>query len=360
MRAPNEIDFWRGFALVTIFIDHVPGIFFENYTMRNFGICDAAELFVFLAGCSMRLLIDGRRGRLPVLESTIRLESRAITIYTVQLILTQLALAITAAGALYFANPQFLEWNNAEAAFQDPVETQLGLALLTHQLFYFDILPLYVVLMAMAPLFVTADRISRWLPLPLSLALYFAIHKSGINIPTWPVEGRWYFNPFTWQLVFVLGFVLADPVGPLAVLRKYRLPLRVIGFFIVAAGLWVALKEWTPDPLAMPEPRLLFTFDKTFAAPARILHLLALVALIGGTFVYIDRAIPWVTGFLSMLGRNSLWVFSLGSITALLSQYVRYMLGGSLWVDSAVLAVGIISMGFTAWTVEWRVRTRKS
>jgi len=29
-------------------------------------------------------------------------------------------------------------------------------------------------------------------------------------------------------------------------------------------------------------------------------------------------------------------------------------------VDTAVLGVGIISMGFTAWTVEWRVRTRKS
>jgi hypothetical protein len=328
--------------------------------MRNFGICDAAELFVFLAGCSMRLLIDGRRGRLPVLESTIRLESRAITIYTVQLILTQLALAITAAGALYFANPQFLEWNNAAAAFQDPVETQLGLALLLHQLFYFDILPLYVVLMAMAPVFVAADRVSRWLPLPLSLALYFIIHKTGINIPTWPVEGRWYFNPFTWQIVFVLGFVLSDPVGPLAILRKYRVAMRFIAAPIVAAGLWVALKDWTPDPLAMPEPRLLFTFDKTFAAPARILHLLALVALIGGSFVYIDRAIPWVTGFLSMLGRNSLWVFSLGSITALLSQYLRYMLGGSLWVDSTVLAIGLISMGFTAWAVEWRVRTRKS
>jgi hypothetical protein len=176
--------------------------------------------------------------------------------------------------------------------------------------------------MAMAPAFVAADRVSRWLPLPLSLALYFFIHKTGMNIPTWPVEGRWYFNPFTWQLVFVLGFVLADPIGPLARLRKHRLALRAIALPIVLVSLWVAL--------------------------------------IGGLFVYIERAIPFLAGFLSMLGRNSLWVFSLGSITALLSQYVRYTLGGSFWVDTAVLGVGIISMGFTAWTVEWRVRTRKS
>ena len=51
MRAPNEIDFWRGFALVTIFINHVPGIYFERFTYRNVSLSDSAELFVFLAGC---------------------------------------------------------------------------------------------------------------------------------------------------------------------------------------------------------------------------------------------------------------------------------------------------------------------
>ena len=36
--------------------------------------------------------------------------------------------------------------------------THIGLALLTHQLGYFDILPLYVVLMLMAPVFALIDR----------------------------------------------------------------------------------------------------------------------------------------------------------------------------------------------------------
>ena len=50
MRDPNAIDFWRGFALVTIFINHIPGNTFERYTFSQYGISDAAELFVFLAG----------------------------------------------------------------------------------------------------------------------------------------------------------------------------------------------------------------------------------------------------------------------------------------------------------------------
>ena len=84
MRGPNEIDFWRGFALLTIFIDHVPGLVFSNYTMRYFGLCDAAELFVFLAGWSLRLLMDGRKEPMSLPSAVMRLETRAMTIFFAQ------------------------------------------------------------------------------------------------------------------------------------------------------------------------------------------------------------------------------------------------------------------------------------
>ena len=54
MAAPAKridgIDFWRGFALLTIFIDHMPESIFQHVTQKNFGFSDAAELFVFLSG----------------------------------------------------------------------------------------------------------------------------------------------------------------------------------------------------------------------------------------------------------------------------------------------------------------------
>ena len=196
MRGPNEIDFWRGFALLTIFIDHVPGLIFSNYTMHYFGLSDAAELFVFLAGWSLRLLMDGRKEPMSLPNAIMRLETRALTIFFAQLIITQMALALTAAGSIILENPLFLEWNNASAAFEDPLQTQVGIVLLSHQMGFFDILPLYVVLIAGAPLCVICDRIWKWLPLLLSLGLYAVILYTGVNLPTWPVEGRWYFNPF--------------------------------------------------------------------------------------------------------------------------------------------------------------------
>ena len=59
MAAPPKridgIDFWRGLALMMIFIDHVPENVFQHVTQKNFGFSDAAELFVFLAGVSVAL-----------------------------------------------------------------------------------------------------------------------------------------------------------------------------------------------------------------------------------------------------------------------------------------------------------------
>ena len=360
MRVPNEIDFWRGFALLTIFIDHVPGLFYESYTMRHFGISDAAELFVFLAGWSMRLLMSNRKEPMPLPSAIMRLETRALTIFFTQLIITQMALALTAAGAIWLENPLFLEWNNASAAFEAPIETQVGIVLLSHQMGFFDILPLYVVIIAGSPICVVSDRIWKWLPLVLSVALYAIILTTGVNLPTWPVEGRWYFNPFAWQLVFVLGYMLADAKGPLTALRAHKRALRWLGLAGVAAGVAIGVTDYSPDPLAVPNPKLFFMFDKTFATPARILHLLALVALFNGAFAIVERRLRPLARFFSMLGRNSLHVFCVGSLFALASQFGRYILGGSILVDTLVLLMGIITMAVTAWIVEWRVRSRAS
>ena len=56
-RSPRDlrIDFFRGLALVMIFVNHVPGNVFETLTSRNFGFSDATEIFVFLAGYAAAL-----------------------------------------------------------------------------------------------------------------------------------------------------------------------------------------------------------------------------------------------------------------------------------------------------------------
>ena len=219
-RQANAIDFWRGFALVTIFINHIPGVFYERLTYRNLSISDSAELFVFLAGWSLGLLVVSGREPVTAPRLVARLGGRALTIYAAQILISSLALAMLAAAAYSFDNPLILEWHNAAAVFQDPALAHIGLVLLTHQLGYFDILPLYVVLMLAAPLIALIDRFAWPLLVPLSLTLYLSSLIVPFTAPTWPVPGQWFFNPFAWQVIFVLGFALSRDEGLGAVVRR--------------------------------------------------------------------------------------------------------------------------------------------
>ena len=367
-REPNAVDFWRGFALITIFIDHIPGLFYARYTLVNYSVADAADLFVFLAGWSLRLMADGGGRQMPTRNVMLRLFGRALEIYAAQVLITMLAIALLATSAMEFDNPLLLEWNNAAAVFSDPVPTHIGLAVLTHQLGYFDILPLYVVLMLMAPVFALIDRTVPWLLLPASAALYFAALALRLTLPTWPVSGTWFFNPLAWQLVMVLGFTLARAdygIGALA--RRHIVWLRVVGVPIVILGGLIVWFDWWPDPTTLPHPRLLFINDKTWETPVRLIQFLAVVAVFSLAFRYIRRLgeLPYaewlvmpLIRMLAMLGRNSLYVFCVGSLLSLSAQVVRFYYRGSVGVDSAVVVCGIIIMAFTAWLAESRQRSR--
>jgi hypothetical protein len=358
MRSANEIDFWRGVALVSIFINHIPGFTFERLTHRNFGLSDSAELFVFLAGWSLRLVTEKASEHMGFGRLLLRLTARGVTLYAAHVLITMLAIGLIAAAALTFENPLFLEWHNTAAVFQDPVPTHLGLILLTHHLGFFDILPLYIVLMFAAPVIAAIDRVAPKLLLPASLALYATALTFNLNLPTWPVEGRWYFNPLAWQLTFVLGFVLGGGSTLSQLAARNRTALRLVGAAIVAAAAVIVLSNYEPDPLQLPNPKLFFIFDKTYETPARLIHFLAVAATFAGSFVIVRRYVPRFARFLSMLGRNSLNVFCVGSILSLGGQLVRFIFGGSIGVDTVVLSVGIAVLGFTAWLSELRDRLR--
>jgi len=368
-REPNAVDFWRGFALITIFIDHIPGLVYGKYTLINFSISDAADLFVFLAGWSLRLMADGGGRQMPTRNVMLRLFGRALEIYAAQVLITMLAIAMLALTSIAFDNPLLLEWHNAAAVFNDPVPTHIGLALLSHQLGYFDILPLYVVLMLMAPFFALIDRLAPQLLLPASGALYVVALAFRLTLPTWPVSGTWFFNPLAWQFVFVLGFSIARADAGLgALVRRHIRWVRIVAFVLLVYLTFGVVFDVLWDPTHMPEPKLFFLLDKTWATPPRLIQFLTLVAVFSAVFPYLCRfaELPYVhypmdalIRMFAMLGRNSLYVFCVGSLLSLTAQFLRFIYRGTVGVDTAVVISGIIIMAFTAWLAESRQRTRR-
>jgi len=356
-RALNEVDFWRGYALIAIFINHIPGIYFEQFTHRAFGLSDSAELFVFLAGFSLRYLAESRTENLVGMRLFMRLEARAFTIYAAQIVIVALALAMMAATALLLDTPLVLQWNNASAFFESPVQTQVGIILLAHQMGYFDVLPLYIVMMCFAPLVVALGRLSLRILLFYSVTVWALTLFSELNLPTWPVEGVWFFNPFAWQLQFVLGYVLARPKQVMDFIESKRTEFRVLGLVLTSVGLWLAIIQWAPNPFELPEPRLFFMNDKTSLSPMRILHMLGLVMLFGGLFDWVSRwsGFRFISGPFCLLGRNSLHVFCAGSLLSLAGQIVRFTTPAGLVIDTLVLLIGVAAMLAIAWGNEWRI-----
>src|SRR5262245_59480847 len=95
----DAIDFWRGFALLTIFITHVPDNILSELTHKNFGFSDAAEAFVFLSGISVALaygayFFKGETG--GGVRAVLR---RAFKLYWVQILLSFLVIVLFAAAA---------------------------------------------------------------------------------------------------------------------------------------------------------------------------------------------------------------------------------------------------------------------
>jgi hypothetical protein len=57
-----RLDFFRGLAILIIFIAHIPENPWANYTPGRFGFSDAAEIFIFVSGFAVALAF----GRLSI------------------------------------------------------------------------------------------------------------------------------------------------------------------------------------------------------------------------------------------------------------------------------------------------------
>jgi hypothetical protein len=103
----------------------------------------------------------------------------------------------------------------------------------------------------------------------------------------------------------------------------------------------------------VPEPRLFFVCNKTYATPIRLVQFLALIAIATAAYPAIKRAVPSVVEFLSMLGRHSLLVFCVGSILSLAGYIARFVYEPDLVVDTVVVISGIAIMALAAQLAEW-------
>ncbi len=189
-------------------MDDLPGPYSAQllnwFTLRSYGFSDAAEIFVFISGYSIGFSYGPAVKANQFLAAAKRLWTRASQLYVAHILLFLFFTAQIARTAARFDNPMYKDQFNV-AQFLDRADVMIGQALLlTYKPVNLDVLPLYIVLMLTAPAVLWGLlRGPNW-PLLCSAVLYFAARHFDWNLPSFP-DGKWYFNPFAWQFLFVFG-----------------------------------------------------------------------------------------------------------------------------------------------------------
>lgn len=368
-----RLDAFRGLALIMILIDHMPGNPYETVTYRNLGFSDAAEGFFILSGVAAGLAYSGRFGRDTRAQSGLwsavaPMWKRSWTLYLVHLMLTLWAIVIFSAAADVFGDPAFFDKHNLGSVFTNPEEVFFGIVTLGHQIGYVNILPVYSLLLLGAPLMILLALSRPWVALALSAAIWFVAGTWNINLHNYPNGGVWFFNPLSWQLIFVIGLTTG-----IAMRRGERLVPVHRGLFGLALG-WLILVfawrmipplgealnhlMWRLDQAGLPS--IFFSQNKTNLGLPRLLHALAMV--------YVLSCIPAVrratahgwAGPLRLMGQHGLLVFGLSVVLSLAGQVLMTGFDEAGWTLWLLTPVCVALMFAAAWIAERTSKRSKS
>ena len=332
-----RVDVFRGAALMMIFVDHIPDDMLNRITMHNFGFCDAAEVFVLLAGFSAMLAYGRAFDRDGAIGGLRRVAVRCARIYVFQLGL----LIVTFLAVRAWMNHTHLQSGIFGPILNHPVVGLSRAVVLGALPSYLDILPLYVVLLAIFPAIYLMIRFSPVLALGVSAGLWaLALVDHNLDLPNWLDSNGWYFDPFAWQFLFTIGSVLSLVVAK----NDGALPRR--GWLVALCWVYLAFACLESIPWhdwSLPDLRLIVMNapDKSRLNPLRILDMVAVFYVVmSSDVVRRVAASPWMRP-LDLCGRHSLEVFSTSCVIALFARLFFKSYGVGLAPEIIVNVVGL-------------------
>jgi len=305
-----QLDFFRGFALMVIFINHMPANPWFWYTPSRFGLSDAAEIFVFLSGFASALAYGRCFERAGFWLGSVRIMHRCGQIYAAHLASFLLMALICVVGNRWVPGTDDIQRLNIGYFFDNTQQAVLDLFSLAYVPNYFDILPMYLVLIMWVPVVWVLTQFHSALAISFSVLIYGAAWYYGWELTADPTTGRpWYFNPFNWQLMFFTGFGLG--AGWLRIPGRHWLVLLACALFVLVSiplgheATYRQVAFW--GALRMPLEPLL---DKSHLGLLRWAHLLALAYLMNQLCKWKPQ---WLTKGLPRLiikmGQQSLPIF---------------------------------------------------
>lgn len=309
-----------------ILIAHITNNPWTLWIPARFGFSDATEIFVFCSGMASAIAFGAVFARAGWVMGTVRIMHRVWQIYWVHLGVFFLTLALLQMLNMtgIFPHDQ-VNQVNLDPFIDNTGPNLIGLLTLTYVPNYFDILPMYLVILALIPVMMACVQVDVRLAMLASVALWAAA-TAGLNLPAelWfpnPSGRVWFFNPFAWQLVFFAGFALMSGWIPAPPVRRSLIWIAVAIVVLSVPFAWERIIS-TSETIKELRRDGVILFDKTNFGILRIVHFAALAYLawvaVGPAGVHLRRE-GWVGAVISLIsrvGQQSLAVFAASMVMA--------------------------------------------
>ncbi|MDC0709736.1 OpgC domain-containing protein [Stigmatella sp. ncwal1] len=384
MQRLEVLDGLRGYFLVFMVLNHLTfagGYLLVKLNHGELGYVQDAPGFVFLSGLLLGQVYGARMQKHGYRAGASKIYHRAFELYRYT---AGCLLAIIALGFLLTESSVYWEpwlWRLA----QNDWGFALAAAALLYQPTYMDILPQYIVYLALSPRLVWLCVTGRWRKVAIGSLLLWLGVQFGVHLPLASaidaVMGalhtglvlRAHFNVLAWQIVFMGGLVLGclTSIGQLDWRRVFdparrglvEAALCIVVFFMI----WRLGMTWELFPEAM-QARLRTLEVRAEFSMMFLLNFAALSYLVGWLIiggVRSDSAWARRAGeglralftlpFLRLLGRHSLQVYVWHVLVIYLLKAVDYHHGPfNELTKTAIAASAVASLALPALLKEHR------
>ncbi|WP_317056068.1 OpgC family protein [Roseovarius rhodophyticola] len=391
-----RLDFFRGIAMFIILLAHTPGNLWTRWIPARWGFSDATEMFVFCSGMASAIAFGKLFQTQGLGMGSARIAFRTWQVYWAHIGLFIITTAtLLALPHLGFELRDYTGQLNLKPFLNNIEGNLVGLMTLTYVPNYFDILPMYMVILLMIPVVMALAKIHPYVALGACLVLWgFANMEIGelftdeditpLQLPAqyWFAEGQntrpWFFNPFGWQLCFFTGFALMIGWIPRPPVNKWLVGLALafvlFSFVFSAVGVrsfsWQS--EWWDDNIRSWQRQTFRDMaplrGKTDFGIFRYLHMLSLGYLAwalvgeGGKYLKVGRVWNWlVKNIIMKVGQQSLAVFVFSMLLARLlgvwldetSTLVNDRFVRDPWINTFVNLVGFALLVLCAYVAGW-------
>ena len=326
-----------------------------DWIPAKFGFSDATEIFVFCSGMASAVAFGGAFRNHGFMVGTGRIVYRIWQVYWAHISVFFVTLALMIVIDTHLGGDDYRRGLMMQHFFNENAGAAIvGILTLTFVPPYFDILPMYLVILLMVPIVIALEKYGKIYIAAFVLGLWFLTNLNLTHLSREPWgDDVWFFNPFSWQLIFFTGFAFMRGWLPPPPVDK-RLIYAAIAVLVASVPFdwWPLMSQF--QILQDGRELLAPVINKTNFGVLRFIHFLSLAYL---AYVAVGEGGKYLTGpvvkVVCKVGQQSLGIFIAGIVLSFVASTFLNIAGKTFFTVPLANLGGFAILIAIAYTVSW-------